>query len=164
MAFSKIEFRPITGSPLAVNDNLIPVFNLETDPEYTSDEAVEKSMLSGEWPTFSLARAMPLTMEGAIFGYGATDALIAADTATRRQLFLSTLHRINDTTPPTSRVHGTLRLRAEGWTEDADAPYHVVSIRAPNVAGQPSVVEWFLSLKMFNIWFTGISTSTKYFV
>src|SRR5574339_160590 len=97
---------------------------------------------------------MPLTMEGAIFGRGATDALIAADTATKVQTFKTALHRVNDVTPPTSRVHGTLRLQAPGWGEDEDAPYHVVSVRAPYEAGMVAVVEFFVTLFMFNIWFT----------
>lgn len=164
MAFDKIEIRPITGSPLEINDNNIPVFNLETDPQYSDDEMPEKAFLSGVWPNFSMARGMPLTMEGAIFGYGATDALMAADTATKVQTFKTALHRVHDVTPPTSRVHGTLRVKATGWTEDADAPYHVVSLRAPYQAGQPNIVEWFLGLFMFNIYFVGVSTSTKYFV
>lgn len=164
MAFSKIELRPVTGPTLLINDNNYPVFSLETDPQYSDPEMVEKAMLSGEWPTYSLSRGMPITMEGAIFGYGANDAAMAADTATKRQTFLTALHRVNDTTPPTSRPHGVLRLRAEGWSEDADASYHIVSVRAPIIAGQPNIVEWFVGFKMFNIWFTGISTSTKYFL
>lgn len=163
-AYDKIEIRPITGSPLLINTDDYPVTNLETDPEYSNPEQVEKMMLSGLWPTFSLARGMPLTMEGAMFGRGASDALIAADISTKQQTFKAALHRVHDVTPPTSRVHGTLRVRQTGWAEDADAPYHVVSVRAPDVAGQVAWVEWFVTLFMFNIYFTGVSTQTKYFV
>ena len=164
MAFDKIEVRPVTGSPLLINTDDIPVFNLETDPEYAVPSDVEKAHLSGLWPTYSLARGMPLTMEGAIFGRGATDLLMAQDTATKKQAFAAAFHRVHDLTPPTSRPHGTLRLRATGWSEDADALYHVVELQTPYVAGQPNIVEWFVSLKLFNIWFTGVGTQTKYFV
>jgi hypothetical protein len=163
-SYDKIEIRPTTGPALEINTNDIPVFNLETDPEYSNPSQVEKSMLSGLWPTFNLARGMPLTMEGAIFGRGANDVAIATDMATRTQTFKTALHRVSDLTPPTARVHGVLRLRQTGWGEDADAPYHVVSVRVPDVAGQVAVSEWFVSLFMFNIWFEGVNTTTKFFV
>lgn len=163
-AYDLIQIRPVTGSPLTINNSDYNVTNLETDAQYSDPEVIEKAFLSGEWPTYSLARGMPLTFEGAIFGYGATDALIAADCATKTQTFKAALHRVHDVTPPTSRPHGTLRVRQTGWAEDADAPYHVVSVRVPDVAGMVAVGEFFVALKMFNIWFTGVSTSTKYFV
>jgi hypothetical protein len=163
---TKVEIRPNVGSPVELNttdgsgNHLYPLhdFNITTN----IDQHDQKKMAAaGQWKTFHYPDAMSIVAEGAILGIGASDAARATDYITKR------LALIDAVLPPvtgvlTSRIHGILRVRMDGMTEDADAEVVCTAPSFPMAALFPANSEFQITWKGFLPYFVGVSTSTRY--
>jgi len=162
---TKVEIRPVTGSPVELNttdgagNHLYPLHTFEVVTNIDEHEA-KKMAAPGQWPTFHYPDAMSIHAEGQLYGVGATDADRATDYITKRLALLDAV------LPPvqllTSRKHGVLRVRMDGMTEDADADVVVVQQSIPMAALFPANSAFMITWKGFLPYFTGVSSSTKY--
>lgn len=162
---TKVEIRPNTGSPLEINtvdgsgNPLFPLHAFEINTNIDSKD-FRKMAAPGQWPSFAYPDAMTIHAEGSIVGVGATDALRSTSYITQR------LALTDAALPPvtllTARIHGVLRVRMDGMTEDADAQIHVTSISIPMASLFPAHSDFMLTWKGFSPYFTGVSTSTVY--
>jgi hypothetical protein len=163
---TKVEIRPNVGSPVELNtvdgsgNHLYPLhdFNIITNIDTTDKR---KMAAAGQWKTFHYPDAMSIIAEGAILGVGANDTARATDYITKR------LALIDAVLPPvtgvlTSRIHGVLRVRMDGMTEDADAEVVCVAPSFPMRALYPANSEFQITWKAFVPYFVGVSSSTKY--
>lgn len=163
---TKVEIRPNTGSPIELNttdgsgNHLYPLheFHITTNID-TNDK--RKMAAPGQWKTFHYPDAMSIVAQGQILGLGANDAARSADYVSKR------LALIDAVLPPvsgvlTSRIHGILRVRMDGMTEDADAEVVCVAPSFPMQALYPANSEFQVTWKAFAPYFVGVSTSTRY--
>jgi len=151
-----LQYIPNVGSLVELNDLNYPLH--EFDIETTIDPREFKKMSeSGEWPTFTYPGAMTVHAEGDIVGYGGTPT---NDYVTKRIALLDAV------LPPigvlTARHHGTLRLRLDGMSENADALVVCSQQSIPMKALHPAISEFSITWKAFLPYFTGVSSQTKY--
>lgn len=162
---TKVEIRPNTGSPLEINTvdgSGNPVFPLHVFEINTNIDSKDfrKMAAPGQWPSFAYPDAMTIHAEGAIVGVGANDA--ARSTSYITQRLALTDAALPPVTLLTARIHGVLRVRMDGMTEDADAQIHLTSISIPMASLFPANSDFQLTWKGFLPYFVGVSTSTVY--
>jgi hypothetical protein len=162
---TKVEIRPNTGSPLEINTvdgSGNPVFPLHTFEINTNIDSKDfrKMAAPGQWPSFAYPDAMTIHAEGNIVGVGANDAARATSYITQRIALADAA--LPPVTLLTARIHGVLRVRMDGMTEDADAQIHCTAISIPMASMFPANSEYMLTWKGFQPFFTGVSTSTVY--
>jgi len=162
---TKVEIRPIVGSPLALNTEdgsgspLYPLasFDIETNLD---DPSYKKMAAAGEWESFGYPDAMTVSGDGQILGVGSTDALRAANYVAQRLALVEVL------LPPmglmTSRIHAILRVRMDGMTEDADARIRVTSQSVPLAAMQGARSSFRFTIKSFVPVFIGVTSGDPY--
>jgi len=165
MSLTKVEIRPVTGSNVTLNttdgsgNHLYPLRRFEITTNLDVHEA-KKMAAPGHWPTFSYADAMIINAEGSILGVGASDAARATSYITQRLALLDAV------LPPvglqTARRHGTLRVRFDGMSEDADVDVVVTSQSMPMAALFPAHSDFMITWKAFLPYFTGVTTATVY--
>lgn len=153
---TSLVYIPASGSSVTLNDLNYPIH--EFDVETLLDPRDAKKMgQPGQWPTFSYPGAMIIHAEGRILGSGVTPS---NDYVTKRLALLDAI------LPPigtlTSRIHGTLRIQMDGWTETADADVQVTQQSVPMRANYPAISEFMITWKSFLPYFEGNSTATKY--
>ena len=165
MSLTKVEVRPVTGSPLELNtvdgsgNHVYPLdgFDIETNID-THD--FKKMSAPGQWPAYHYPDAMSINATGKILGVGASDAARASNYFSQR------LALVDAVLPPltvlTTRYHAVLRVRFDGMTEDADAQVVVVQNSIPLAALFPAYSEFMITWKAFLPYFVGVSTSTQY--
>lgn len=151
-----IQYIPNVGSTVTLNDLNYPLHVCEI--ETTLDPREFKKMSeSGEWPTFTYPGAMTIHVEGDIVGYGGTPSV---DYVTKRLAILDAV------LPPIgvlqARHHGTLRMKLEGMSENADALVVCSQQSIPMKSLYPSISEFSVTWKAFLPYFTGVSSQTKY--
>lgn len=163
---TKVEIRPVVGSPVEVNtvdgsgNHLYPLRDFSIVTNIDQHDAKKMSAV-GQWPTFHYPDAMIITMEGSILGIGGSDSARATDYITKR------LALIDAVLPPptgvyTTRHHAILRVRFDGMSEDADAEVVCTQPSFPMRALYPANSEFMVTWKGFVPYFVGVSTSTKY--
>lgn len=163
--FTKIQIRPVSGSNVDLNavdgsgNHLYPLREFEITTNIDQPAAAKKMAEAGQWPTFHYPDAMSIVAEGEILGIGATDQLRTEDYVTKR------LALIDAILPPvglqTARRHGTLRVRMEGMTEDADVDVVCVLQSIPMSASSPARSPLLITWKAFVPYFTGVTTPTN---
>ena len=162
---TKVEIRPIVGTPLEINtvdgsgNNLYPLheFDIETaldNPSY------KKMAAAGEWESFGYPDAMTIYGEGDILGIGGTDAIRAASYVTQRIALVNAL--LPEMGLLTSRIHAILRIRMDGMTEDADARVRVTQQSVPLAAMEGARSSFRFTMKSFVPVFIGVSSSNPY--
>ena len=165
---TKVEIRPVIGSNVELNtvdgsgNHLYPLheFNIVTNIDQGQD--AKKMAAPGQWPRFHYADAMTITAEGQILGVGASDAARATDYITKRLALLDAI--LPSVASPgllTARHHGTLRVRFDGMTEDADAEVVCVQQAVPMQALFPANSSFLIIWKGFLPYFTGVTTPTN---
>jgi len=159
MSLTLVQIRPNTGSTLDINtlDYPLSVFEIETNID---THEFKRMAAAGEWPSFHYPGAMTIHCEGRILGTAATDALRSADTISKRLALLDAV--LPPITLVTARKHGVLRIQMDGMTEAADTDIVVTQMSAPFNALNPANIEFLITWKGFNPWFTGVNTQTKY--
>lgn len=120
----------------------------------------KKMAAPGQWPSYAYADAMTIEANGKILGVGGSDAARATSYITQRLALLDAV------LPPvaiqTTRHHGTLRVRMDGMTEDADAEVQCMSSAIPMAALFPANSDFQIIWKGFLPYFVGVTTSTIY--
>ena len=149
------QYIPNVGSLVELNDLNYPLHVCEI--ETTLDPREFKKMSeSGEWPTYTYPGAMTIHAEGDIVGYGGTPS---NDYVAKRMALLDAV------LPPIgvlqARHHGTVRIRLDGMTENADALVVITQQSIPMKSLYPSISEFSITWKAFLPYFTGVSTQTK---
>jgi hypothetical protein len=137
-----IQWRPVTGSPLTLNDLSYPIveeFNPVT--EYENVTPLKKMQAPGVWPNYNYPGQMSIAIAGDIVGTS------SADYVTKRMAFMTAFHV--PLALQTVRKHGDLRVEMEGWGMTADAACQVVSVEAPMDASFPSVTSYRVALRSF---------------
>lgn len=165
MSLTKVEVRPVVGSPLELNtvdgsgNHIYPLdgFDIETNID-THD--FKKMALPGQWPSFQYPDAMTINATGKILGVGSTDSLRATNYITQRLALCDAV--LPPLTVMTARYHAVLRVRMDGMTEDADAQVVVNQNSIPLAALFPAYSEFTITWKAFEPYFVGVSTATKY--
>ena len=162
---TKVEIRPVTGSPLTINTedgSGNPVYPLQNfDIETALDNPSYKKMAAaGEWESFGYPDAMTISGDGEILGIGASDALRAADYVEQRLALVEAL--LPPMTLVTSRIHAVLRVRMDGMTEDADARVRITSQSLPLAAMQGARGGFRFTMKSFVPVFLGVSSGDPY--
>jgi len=163
--YTKIEVRPVTGSPLELNtvdgsgNHLFPLSTFEIITNIDTGSDAKKMAAAGQWPRYHYADAMTIHAEGNVLGIGASDAARATDYVTKRLALLDAI------LPPvglqTTRKHGVLRVRMDGMTEDADTDIVVVLQSIPQRAMFPAASPFLITWKAFVPYFTGVTTPTN---
>lgn len=162
---TKVEWRPISGSPIELNTvdgSNNPLYPLEVfDIETAIDNPSYKKMASsGEWESFGYPDALTVNGEGNILGIGSSDATRAANYVSQRLALVDALLPTMEL--QTSRIHGVLRVRMDGMTEDADARCRVTQQSVPLAAMQGARSMFRVTWKSFVPVFIGVNTSTPY--
>lgn len=164
---TKVEIRPLTGSPVELNavdgsgNHLFPLGEFDIISNIDDPGDAKKMAAHGQWPKFHYMDALTVNAIGRILGVGASDAARATDYITKRLALLDAL------LPPvatlqTSRYHGVLRVRMDGMTEDADANVVCKSKSIPLAALFPAQSDFLIMWKSFEPYFVGVTSSTKY--
>jgi hypothetical protein len=162
---TKVEIRPVVGSAVELNTTdgsgnpLYPLNDFSIVTNIDTHDA-KKMAAAGQWRTFHYPDAMVVVAEGHIVGVGANDTARAANYFAQRLALLDAA--LPPVTVLTSRIHGVLRVRFDGMTEDADADVVLTSVSAPLAAMFPANSEFQITWKAFEPYFTGTSSATKY--
>lgn len=164
MSLTKVEIRPVVGSPLLINtvdgsgNHLFPLHEFEPEIDLP-EETREKMQQTGVWPSFAYPGAMTIIATGDVLGLGSTDALRSTDAMTKRQTLKDAcLPPLDPTITYTSRKHGVLRARYDHWTEDGDVDFHCILCRIPLKALSPARMPYFINFKCFTPYYVGVST------
>lgn len=161
---TKVEIRPVSGSPVELNttdisnNHLYPLSQFEIVTNIDQHEA-KKMAAAGHWPTFHYPDAMTIHAEGKILGVGANDAARATSYITQRLALLDAV--LPPVTALTSRIHGVLRVRFDGMSEEAETDVVVVQQSIPLAALYPAYSEFMITWKAFVPYFTGVSTPSN---
>lgn len=163
---TKVEIRPVVGSPLELNtvdgsgNHVYPLSEFTIVTNIDQGQDAKKMAAPGQWPRFHYPDALTINATGRILGIGVSDTARAQDYVTKR------LNLLDAVLPPvtllTSRHHAVLRVRMDGMTEDADTNVVVISQSIPMAALFPANSEFIITWKGFEPYFVGVSTSTKY--
>jgi hypothetical protein len=150
---TSLQYIPTVGSTVTLNDLVYPV--REFDVETLIDVRDYKKMAQpGEWSVYAYPGAMTIHCEGSILGTSSSDYV------TKRLALLDAI------LPPiatlTSRIHGTVRIQMDGWTETADAEVIVTQQSIPMKANYPAISDFMITWKAFLPYFEGNTSSTKY--
>jgi hypothetical protein len=166
VSLTKVEIRPVVGSPLEINttdgsgNHLFPLSQFDIVTAIDQQTNAKKMALPGAWPTYHYPDAMTINAQGRILGIGANDTARAISYIAQRLAMLDAL--LPPLTLLTSRKHAVLRVRMDGMTEDADADVVCIQQAVPLAALFPAQSEFMVTWKGFEPYFVGLSTQTKY--
>jgi hypothetical protein len=150
---TKFEIRPNAGSPIEINTDSYPLSECDIFTNFDS-KTFRKLAAPGEWPSFAYPGALTINVVGKILGTGVTPT---------EDYWDKRLALMDATLPPiqtlTSRQHGVIRVRMDGWSEDADTPVVVMSTSLPMQALYPAISDFRISWKGFVPYFTGASSA-----
>lgn len=168
MSLLKVEIRPLVGSPVELNDvdgsgnHLYPLHDFDIIALIDQPNPAKRMAYPGEWPKFHYPAAQTIQAAGQILGIGGTDDARAVSYFNQRLALLDAI------TPPvqmlTSRHHGVLRVRMDGMTEDADVNVVCTQRSVPLQALFPANSQFTITWKAFEPYFTGVTTSTLYYL
>jgi len=163
----QVLWTPHVGSPVTLNTvdgsgrHLYPLHTFDIVALTDTPSPAKRMAYPGEWPKFHYASAQQITAEGSILGIGADDAARSVSYITQRLALLDAI------TPPvqalTGRTHGTLRVQFDGMAEAAEVECVTASRQVPLQALFAANSEFMILWKAFEPYFTGVSTSTKYY-
>lgn len=163
---TKVEIRPVTGSPLELNttdgsgNHLYPLTAFEIITNIDNPGESRKMGAPGQWQMFHYPDAMIIHGEGTIYGVGASDAARATDYITKRLAFLDAVLP-PPTTIQTVRYHAVLRVRFDGMSEEAETKVVCTQQSVPMAALYPANSRFMITWKSFEPYFTGVSTPSN---
>lgn len=163
---TKIEIRPVTGSPLELNtqdgsgNHLYPLKILEVVTNIDDPGSSKKMAAPGSWQLYHYPDAMTVHAEGVIYGVGASDSARAIDYITKRLAFLDAVLPPPNTIQ-TLRYHAILRVRYDGMSEEAETKVVCTQQSVPMASLFPANSNFMVTWKSFEPYFTGVTTPSN---
>lgn len=158
---TSIQIIPVVGSPLELNTLDYPI-SQDFDPEIEyEDEKYKKALVPGEWPAYVPQGALYLTIIGDIVGRDPAQPTV--DYMNKRTALQNALRPAENVDGIlTTRHHGTLRLRMDGWASTADNDFVTVSLSMPLTTEYVSVSEYRWTAKFPRPYF--LNGATRFYI
>ena len=163
----QVLWTPHVGSAVELNtvssgNHRYPLHEFEIIALIDQPQAAKRMAYPGEWKKFHYPAAQTIHAEGQILGAGSSDLTRAQDYVAQRIALLDAL------TPPvqllSTRTHGMLRVDMYGMSEAAEVECVCTARQVPMQALFPANSTFMIQWKAFEPYFTGVSTSTKYYL